>query len=76
MNVQVKYNQVLDMVYQLSPSEINSLLQTLQTNVQQTQIKKDSSKLTKMQKILLQAPTWSDEEYNQFLEARKHHGTK
>ena len=72
-NVQAGYNQVLEMIYQLPQQEINHLLRALQANVNaEAKTIKRTNKLTKMQKLLLQAPTWSDVEYNAFLERRNH----
>ncbi|GHT02741.1 hypothetical protein FACS189440_02230 [Bacteroidia bacterium] len=74
MQAHIGYHQVLEMVYQLPQEEVSKLLKKLQSDVahSKNQVGTQKYKLTKMQKLLLQAPTWSDEEYKSYLEANEH----
>jgi len=68
LRVPVNYNQVLEMVYQLPEVEKNRLLLNLQITTPKKQVKS----IPKLQDLLLQAPTWTDTEYTNYLEATAH----
>ena len=69
MTINIGYNQVLDMIYQMPKSDITRLLKKLQSefSISRTQ----ATEKTEWQQLLLQAPTWTDEEYNNYLSVRK-----
>jgi hypothetical protein len=66
MESRVDYNQILKMIHQLPPREIEMLTQTLQMEM----TTKQSSE--SLQKIILDAPTWTDSDIHDYEEARKH----
>lgn len=67
MTTQVEYTQVMELVNQLPEKDIRKLLKQIQDKYG-TPIKKRNT----IQDIILQAPTWTDEDYEQYLEVRKH----
>ncbi len=58
--------RVINLTNQLTDGEIELLI-----NIFQTQVRKKNSK-TDLQELLLTAPTWSDEDYNNYKSAREH----
>jgi len=67
MNLSTGYGQVMELVNQLSDREIEQLVRQIQCKFEN----RDRS-CVPMQELILQAPTWTDEEYNNYLEARDH----
>jgi len=68
--INIGYSQVFELVCQLPDKDIQKLLKQLQIKIKRTD--QHFEKPTPIQKLILQAPTWTDEEYNDYLEARKH----
>lgn len=68
MTINIGYAQVLDMIYQMPKNDIKRLLQKLQSEFSITRAQ--AKEKTEWQQLLLQAPTWSDEEYNNYLSVR------
>lgn len=64
--VNLEYNQLLKLIQQLPQEKLEKLTKTLQTELQ---VKKTSSK-NKIKQLVLDAPTWSDEQFKDFQEAR------
>lgn len=64
--VQIEYNQLLQLMQQLPEEKLEQLIKTLQTELK---VKKTSSK-KKIEQLILNAPTWSDEQLKDFQEAR------
>ncbi len=64
LSVNISYNQILRLIRQLPKKDIKKLTYTLQS-----EIETDKSTIS-LQNLILQAPTWSDSELNDFNEAR------
>jgi hypothetical protein len=64
LKLNIDYNQILGLIHQLSEKEIRKLAVTLQSEI----ISKKSS--NKIQEIILNAPTWTDSDLNDYNEAR------
>ena len=69
LRININYDQVLTIIRQLPKVDIEKLSFEIQNELLPTKEKKVRNYL---QKLLLQAPTWSDEEYKNYLEARRH----
>jgi len=70
--VNIGYSQVLDMVSQLPENDMHKLLKHLQSKVDITEKKTVFSKSqTSIQELIMQSPTWTDEDYNNYLEVKK-----
>ena len=71
--VNIGYSQVLDIVSQLPKNDMQNLLKHLQSKVDITEKKTVFSKSqTSIQELIMQSPTWTDEDYNNYLEVKKH----
>ena len=70
----IDYEQLLHLISQLPEEQQEKLLEDLQkkSKTKPSSKAKKSQPLTDLQKLLLQAPTWTDEEYQQYKEAKKH----
>ncbi len=65
-NDNMDYKQILRLIHQLPDEEIEKLAHTLQSEI-------SSKKSTEsLQELLLNAPTWSDDDWKQYQEARNH----
>ena len=70
--VNIGYSQVLDIVSQLPKNDMQNLLKHLQSKVDITEKKTVFSKSqTSIQELIMQSPTWTDEDYNNYLEVKK-----
>jgi len=67
LKVNIGYRQVLELVDQLPERDIQKLIRKIQCKFESHEKKR-----TSIQELILQAPTWTDEEYNDFLENRTH----
>ncbi len=66
LRVDISYNQILKLIRQLPKKDIKKLTNTLQSEI-------TTDKSTKsLQKLILQAPTWTDSELNDCNNARTH----
>jgi len=66
LRVDINYNQILRLIRQLPKKEIKKLTNTLQSEIA-------ADKSTKsIQKLILQAPTWTESDFNDFSNARIH----
>ena len=63
------YKEVFELVKQLSISEIEKLERSIRTELIHKPI---SDKKEKLRELILNAPTWSDDDYSNYLAARKH----
>ena len=63
----IGYRQVSELVEQLSDRDIQKLMKLIQNK-----FANQPKKRTPIQELILQAPTWTDEEYNNYLEVRNH----
>ena len=66
LKVDINYNQILKLIRQLPKRDIKKL-----TNTLQSEIVADKSTRS-LQKLILQAPTWTDSDLNGYSEARIH----
>ena len=66
LRVDISYSQILKLVRQLPEKDIRKLTNALQSEI--TQKKKSKS----MEKLILEAPSWSDNELEEYNEARRH----
>lgn len=64
ISLELKMEQLLQFIQQLSLQEKKQLLEAVQHEVAQEE------QQTELQALLLQGPTWSEEEYQDFLTAR------
>ncbi len=71
MRIHLGYNQLAEIVSQLPPKDMKKLYNKLHTEI--TSLEKKPAKVkSKLQAILLQAPTWTEAEYTNYLEAVEH----
>jgi hypothetical protein len=66
LRVDINYNQILRLIRQLPKKDIKKLTNTLQSEIA---VDKSTKSL---QKLILQAPTWTDSDFNDYNEARIH----
>ena len=66
LNFDISYNQILRLVRQLPKKDIIKLTSTLQSEISA------SNSVKSLQKLILQAPTWTDSELNDYNEGRIH----
>ena len=66
LKINIGYANVWELVNQLSDSDIRKLMEQIQCKFDNSE-----KKTIPMQELILQAPTWTDEEYNNYLEVRK-----
>lgn len=66
LRIDLEFNQILQLIHQLPKKEIERLTITLQSEIS---VNKSASNL---QKMILDAPTWSDAELHEYEEARTH----
>jgi len=66
LRVDINYNQILSLIRQLPKKDIKKLTNTLQSEIV-------TDKSTKsIQRLILEAPTWTDSELNDYNNARNH----
>jgi len=65
--VNIDYNQILDLIQQLPTQDLEKLTSALQTGLTQ---KKEVAK-SKLIDLILSSPTWSDNDYSDYVEARE-----
>ena len=66
LRVDMSYNQILKLIRQLPKKDIKKL-----TNTLESEMAADKSTRS-LQKLILQAPTWTDSDVNDYTEARIH----
>jgi len=73
LTVSIGYPQVLELVGQLPEKDIRKLAKHIQ-NKYAISAKEwiRPKRHTPIRELIMQAPTWSDEEYNDYLDARQH----
>jgi len=64
LKINIDYNQILKLIYQLPESEIKRLISTLQTDVL------TKRKLNSIQELLLEGPTWTESDIEDYQNAR------
>ncbi len=60
------YNKILRLIDQLPEEDVNKLIAALRSG------KKFREKPQSINKLILNAPTWTDDEYNDYVNVRKH----
>ena len=65
ISLELKFDQLLQFIRQLSLQEKKKLLEVVKNEVAQEE------KPSELQQLLLKGPTWSEEEYKRFLIARE-----
>ena len=66
LRVEISYNQILDLIRQLPKKDIEKLTNTLQSEIAAEESTES------LQKLILQAPTWTDSDVNDYSKARTH----
>lgn len=66
LRINISYKQLLDLIHQLPKSEIERLTITLQSEIESYQTSNS------LEKMILNAPTWSNEILREFNNARTH----
>jgi hypothetical protein len=66
LRVEINYNQILRLIRQLPKSDIKKLTNTLQSEIA------TEKSIKSLQKLILEAPTWTDSDLNNYCEARTH----
>jgi hypothetical protein len=69
VKVSIGYNQILELVAQLPPAELEQLAAVVQDALKS---KKKKPPKTPLQELLLKAPTWTEKEYQNYLEVKAH----
>ena len=73
LKVNIGYPQVMELVGQLSNKDLRKLVNHIQSKyvlpVKEQTLKQSR---TLIQDLILQAPTWTDDEYNNYLETKQH----
>jgi len=67
LKLDIGYSQVYDLVCQLPETDIKRLLNHFQVKYEMLSTKEQK---TSIQELILQAPTWTEQEYNNYLDAR------
>lgn len=66
LKINLEFNQILKLIHQLPKKDIERLSAVLQSEVSA------SKSSTSLQKLILDAPTWTGEDLNNYNEARTH----
>ena len=66
LKINLEFNQILKLIHQLPQKDIERLSVVLQSEVSA------SKSTSSLQKLILDAPTWTDAELHEYEEARTH----
>jgi hypothetical protein len=66
IKVNIEYDQILKLIQQLPEEKLTELIETLQDELK---VKKLSSK-KKLRQLILEAPSWTEQQLKDFQEAR------
>ena len=72
IKINIGYPQVLEMIEQLSEKDIQKIAIYIQNKYIISTTEWIRPQHTSIQDLIMQAPTWTDEEYNNYLEVRNH----
>jgi len=73
LKMNIGYPQVLELVGQLPEKDIHNLVKYIQNKFEISAKERIRPQRHRpIRELILQAPTWTDEEYNDYLEARQH----
>jgi hypothetical protein len=68
LKINIGYNEILELIKQLPKTQILQLKTDIETAI----IEQEKTETTDFQKLLLQGPVMSDEQYAEYLESRKY----
>ena len=66
LSININYNQILKLIRQLPKKDIEKLTRTLQSEISSEKSAKS------LEKLILQAPTWTDSDLKEYKNARSH----
>jgi hypothetical protein len=66
LSININYNQILKLIRQLPQKDIEKLTRTLQSEIS------FEKPVISLDKLILQAPTWSDSDLKNYKEAKSH----
>ena len=66
LSVNINYHQILKLVQQLPEADVKKLIGTLQSRIKSKKSPKS------LQDLLLEGPTWTDEDFERYQQARDH----
>jgi len=74
LKMNIGYPQVIELVGQLPEKDIQKLMKYIQNKYYTFPARERicHQRHTPMQELIMQAPTWTDDEYNNYLETRQH----
>jgi hypothetical protein len=73
LKINIGYPQVMELVGQLPERDIQKLAKRIRNKyVLSAKTRIVNQRHTSIQELIMQAPTWTDEEYNNYIETRKH----
>ena len=64
LNINLSYNQIIKLIYQLPESEIKRLALTLQSDIL------TKRRMNSIQELLLEGPTWTESDIEDYQNAR------
>ena len=67
LKIKIGYRQVFELVNQLSDRDIQKLVKKIQDKSKTVNTERVS-----IQELILKSPTWTDKEYDNYLEIRNH----
>ena len=67
LKINIGYTQVLELVEQLPDKDVKNLMKRIQGKFDNP-----NRERVPIHELIMQAPTWTDEEYKNYLEVRKH----
>ena len=68
----IDYSELINYIKKLPQDKINFLINELQEMEKNNNSLAKKNNFNEFQKLLLTGPTWTDEEYNSYLEAKKY----
>jgi len=73
LKINIGYPQVMELVGQLPEQDIQKLMEQIQSRfVNPVSKRMCYEEHTPIRELIMQAPTWTDEEYNNYLESRQY----
>lgn len=66
LKINLEFNQILKLIHQLPKNDLERLSVVLQSEI------KTNKSSDSLQKLILDAPTWTDAEFHDYNEARAH----
>ncbi len=69
LKINIGYQQFFELISQLPAAELEKLMVAIQAELKS---KKQKKQKTPLQELLLKAPTWTEQEYQNYLEVKAH----